>query len=777
MLDTLIAGRYRLEEELGRGRFGAVYAARTPEGQLVAVKLLASSDGAKRFRSEVEILRRVPPHPNVASFIDAGVHGSGLPFLVVELVAGEPLSLLLARDWPDLERAVAIGRGVLRGLGHLHASGVVHRDLNAGNIIIQASGEPKLVDFGLALDLGRTTRLTETGEVVGAAALLAPELLEGGGELEPAVDLYAASALLYYLLTRKPPFADSSSPVELARRIREEDPRLASDVAPGVPVELARAIARGLAKRPGDRPRSAEELAAFLRAPEAVELVLVQGKTFGPYALEEPLGRGGAGLVFRARDGRSGREVALKVLVDARDARSRERFGREAAILEALRDPGVPAVLEKGEALGAPYLALELVRGETLADVLARGIHFGSLAHVVSALAKVVARVHETGFVHADLKPRNVVLDAAGAPHLVDFGVAARTGEDNGAAGTHAYVSPEQARGERLRPSFDIYGLGAILYEGLTGKAPHAAPTPIGALAKAQEGLVRPPRELVPSVPAELERICLAALERNPKKRTATARDLALQLDTFVSSETLLRRGARASAARVVRARSFGRRSPGLALVIVAAFAALGVAFELVREKVDRGRAVDAYVDRAMRLELQGFPELALEDFATAIALAPGDERPWIHRGELRLRQRDAVRAVADFERAAELVPGRSDVLHLLARALLLSGDGERALATVDRALALYPDNPGIRATRAEVLLARGDAEGALRESERALGIDGKHGRALAVRGRAHARAGEIGEARTDLTRALELLRDPEQIAAVRSELGMLGAR
>src|SRR5262249_42045309 len=159
--------------------------------------------------------------------------------------------------------------------------------------------------------------------------------------------------------------------------------------------------------------------------------------------------------------------------------------------------------LDKGEALGAPYLALELVPGETLADLLARGISHGELAHVVARLACVVARVHETGFVHADVKPQNVVLDSEGAPHLVDFGLAARAGEDNGPSGTHAYLSPEQARGERLRPSFDIYGLGAILYEGLTGEAPHAAPTPIAALAKAQEGKVRRPREHIPSVPAE----------------------------------------------------------------------------------------------------------------------------------------------------------------------------------------------------------------------------------------------------------------------------------
>jgi serine/threonine protein kinase len=229
----------------------------------VAVKLLSAFGVASRFRSEIAVLGRVPPHPNLAAFVDAGVHGAGLPFLVLELVAGEPLAELLAREWPDVPRALAIATGVLRGLGHLHASGVVHRDLNAGNIVIQASGEPRLVDFGLALDLGRSTRLSETGELVGTIALLAPEQLDGD-ELGPAVDLYAAAALLHHLLTRRPLFSEPADGAALALRIREEVPRLVSDLVPAVPAVVARAIARGLAKRPQDRPRSAEELAMLL---------------------------------------------------------------------------------------------------------------------------------------------------------------------------------------------------------------------------------------------------------------------------------------------------------------------------------------------------------------------------------------------------------------------------------------------------------------------------------------------------------------------------------
>jgi serine/threonine protein kinase len=427
MRGTRIGGRYEVEEELGRGRFGAVYAARDPGGQRVALKLLSAFDGASRFRREAEILKRIPPHRNVVALLDAGSHGGGLPFLVLELVTGPPLRALLASEWPSVERSVAIAEGVLRGLAHLHAAGVLHRDLSAGNVLLdERTGEARIADFGLALDLERTTRLTKSGEILGAPWLLAPEQLEGG-EVTSAADVYAVSALLFELVTRRPPFGEGLPAGELVRRILEETPPSADSVAPSVPAHLARAIARGLAKRPQDRPRSAEELARLLR-PGAVELALAPGKTFGRYEVGERVASLGAALVLRARDARTGREVTLEVLADPSDSLGRRRFAAEAGALRALRHPGIAAVLDAGEALEAPYLALDVAGATTLAEAKRRGVPAPQVARILGRVAEALACAHAAGIVHGALGPECVLLDARSEPRLVGFAGSASTG-------------------------------------------------------------------------------------------------------------------------------------------------------------------------------------------------------------------------------------------------------------------------------------------------------------------------------------------------------------
>ncbi|MBI3724682.1 serine/threonine protein kinase [bacterium] len=244
----LVGGRYRLLRELGRGAFGAVYAAVSEGGEeRVAVKVLTRFDeGAlARFRREAEVLARVEPHPNVVRVLGAGEH-RGLPYIVMELVLGGSLALALARgERPTFARAAELARGVALGLEHIHRSGVLHR--------------------GLALDTRRVTRLTTSGQLLGSPPALAPEQLEPGSpRIGPATDIYAACVLLFELLTGRPPFL-ARTLMETIDLVRGSRPPRPVEIDPSVPASLSGIVERGLARNPLDRPRTAGELADLLR--------------------------------------------------------------------------------------------------------------------------------------------------------------------------------------------------------------------------------------------------------------------------------------------------------------------------------------------------------------------------------------------------------------------------------------------------------------------------------------------------------------------------------
>ena len=264
---TLLAGRYRLVRPLGRGGMGSVELAEDVElGRTVAVKLLA--DGVaheeaarRRLLREARAAARLS-HPNVVRVYDVG-ESDGRPYFVMEHVEGEPLDALLQREGRVAPaRAAAIAAQVAAGLAAAHAVGLVHRDVKPQNVLVARDDAVKLADFGIALgDDG--TRLTEAGAIVGSAAYLAPERVEGR-EATPASDVYALGAVLYELLTGAPP-RHRESLDELAAAL-EQPVRPVGDLAPETPPELEELVMRCLARLPEYRPASAAELAQELRA-------------------------------------------------------------------------------------------------------------------------------------------------------------------------------------------------------------------------------------------------------------------------------------------------------------------------------------------------------------------------------------------------------------------------------------------------------------------------------------------------------------------------------
>jgi eukaryotic-like serine/threonine-protein kinase len=306
-------------------------------------------------------------------------------------------------------------------------------------------------------------------------------------------------------------------------------------------------------------------------------------RVFGDFELIEELGRGGMGVVYRARQISLDRLVALKLIPLGEFARPAvlRRFRQEAMAVAALRHPNIVAVYQAGENGGQPYLAMELIEGNDLAaQVRERPLPAIKAATYLSAVARAVAFAHEHGILHRDLKPSNILIDPFDQPRITDFGLAKRldldaqltlTGES---LGSPAYVPPEQARGDsaRVGPWSDVYSLGSILYHLLSGRPPFQADSVHGVLLQVESVEPLPLRRLIPSVPIDLETIALKCLEKNPARRYPTAGELAADLDRFLRHEPIHAQpvGLAGRALRWCRRRpAVATLSGGLALALV----------------------------------------------------------------------------------------------------------------------------------------------------------------------------------------------------------------
>ena len=266
------------------------------------------------------------------------------------------------------------------------------------------------------------------------------------------------------------------------------------------------------------------------------------GQVFGErYRVLSLLGSGGMGQVFRVEDATSGQALALKVLrpLDADDSDRVRRFQREIQILTRIRHPAVLHILDWGESAAGLYLVTELVDGEDLkAAIRSRGAWPAVDAAALGAtLAEALAAAHAQGIVHRDVKPNNVMIARDGSVRLLDFGLARGTGIDlttltrtGTILGTPGYMSPEQFDAHGVDERSDLYSLGVVLFEVLTGRLPFTGQTPI-AVALAHKTETPPlPRTLRPGIPAWLERVVLRCLEKDPARRFATATELAAAL-------------------------------------------------------------------------------------------------------------------------------------------------------------------------------------------------------------------------------------------------------
>lgn len=292
------------------------------------------------------------------------------------------------------------------------------------------------------------------------------------------------------------------------------------------------------------------EAPTVAKAPAGSSILLGDGWSIGDkvgdYQLLEKLGAGGMGVVYKAQDSKTGRYVAIKTLTPVEDPEFLARFRREGQAQSRLDHPNLVRVHSWGERQKRPYLVMDFVEGRDLQEILREGpLEPREAARITRDVASAVAQLHQTGVLHRDLKPSNILIDQSGRPRLVDFGVArlegaetlTRTGD---ILGTPAFMSPEQALGEReaMGPKTDVYSLCAVLYNLLTGSPPFRGASAVTMLTKVVQDEPPPPRAIVEEVPEDLEAICLRGMSKAPEERY-TATGLVEVLDRFLSGERL----------------------------------------------------------------------------------------------------------------------------------------------------------------------------------------------------------------------------------------------
>ena len=396
-----------------------------------------------------------------------------------------------------------------------------------------------------------------------------------------------------------------------------------------------------------------------------VDTTAASGTSFrliGDYEVLGELGRGGMGVVYKAHQRRLNRTVALKMVLSGPYATPAEltRFFVEAEMVARLTHPSIVQIYDVGEHEGMPYLALEFVSGGTLAAQM-RGQPWpvGQAAALVEQLARAIHHAHQRGVVHRDLKPANILIDPhSSVPKITDFGLAraiqgaagiTRTGI---LVGTPAYMAPEQAGGDvcRVGPASDIYALGVILYELLTGQRPFRGENPVEVLRQVESQEAPSPSRVRPGLPRDLSTICLHCLEKAPSRRYESAAALADDLRRFLDGAPIQARPV----GRLERTWKWARRRPALALLLLTIAITLptGTGVSTYFAVNERRRAQDLEISRGESLTARRASDLNAAELTFRAALADA-ESGLVDRASFRLLEalRLAPEDAADFRR------------------------------------------------------------------------------------------------------------------------------
>jgi tetratricopeptide (TPR) repeat protein len=498
----------------------------------------------------------------------------------------------------------------------------------------------------------------------------------------------------------------------------------------------------------------------------------------GPYDILSELGRGGMGVVFRVR-GPQGNEAALKLLGNV-DPFAIVRFEREKRLLALLgEEHGFVPLLDAGTAGRGAWLVMPLVPGGTLRSRLAGGpLGVEETVALGQRLAAALGAAHERGIIHRDVKPENVLFTQGGVPLVSDLGLAkhfdtnARGGSqsvrltvDGAAKGTVGYMAPEQVEDfATVGPTADVFSLGAVLYECLTGRPAFEGKNVLELLTKVASGTVEP---IGPAVPQWLEEVVLRALAHDPSRRFPDGGSLARALRVSVKKPAARR-------ARLVMAVLALGLAGGIALAVEARRDSAKELLERGRGKRRAGdldgaiqdltRAIGlapglaaAWDERSVARYGKGEFDRALDDAAKAIELEPDFALAWGSRGAARCAKGDLDGAIADETRALDLDPGLAFAWCNRGSARFTKGDLDGTIADETKAIELDPKLTGAWVNRGSARLQKGDLDGALADEARATELDPGLAGAWLLHGSARIQKGELDGAIDDVTQAIKL--------------------
>jgi TolB-like protein/Flp pilus assembly protein TadD len=405
---------------------------------------------------------------------------------------------------------------------------------------------------------------------------------------------------------------------------------------------------------------------------------------FGDYELLEQIGRGGQGVVFRARQKSLNRTVALKVIGLGQWATEShlKRFRLEAEAAARLEHPGIVPIHEVGERDGSCYFSMKFVEGGQLDAIPKREpMPIRQAAELIAKVARTVHYAHEHGILHRDIKPGNILLDAEGEPHLTDFGLARLVESESSVTqtldvlGTPSYMAPEQAVGNNAAVSSvtDVYGLGAVFYQLLTGQPPFAGGATYETIRLLLDTEPRNPRVLNPKVDRDLSTICLKCLEKDPRRRYSSALALAEDLERWAKHEPI-------QAHRIgpfTRGSKWVRRNPSIAVMaamLLALAVPLGVIVwksEFIAHPVTTGIAVLPFEDLGEQKEQTAFADGVQDDILTKLAKI-GDLKVISRNSVMEYRGKRNMRQIGDALRVSHVLEGSArrsgDRIHLNAQ-------------------------------------------------------------------------------------------------------------
>ena len=543
-MSSILSGQtilhYKVTGKIGEGGMGEVYKADDLKlGRTVALKVLPAGSSVDQ-KAKARLLQEARAasalnHPNIVTIYSIE-EAAGFDFIVMEFVQGETLKSVIERGNLEPSELIDLGVQLAEALAAAHKAGFIHRDIKPSNILVTPQGQAKILDFGLAKPVqiadeqlsseNTMSRLTKSGMIVGTIAYMSPEQTRGE-TLDSRTDIFSLGCVLYEAATGKVPFSGPSL-LSVLHEIATASPPTPSTIRKNIPSGLDIIITRTLEKAREARYSSASELASALR-----------GLSFADrYQILHEIGRGGMGVVYLARDPMLDREVAIKVITpESLSADSEERFKREARVVAKMDHPAIVSIYDVGEHEGSLFFVMPYVTGKNLRTFIQEGaLSVGDVLDIGIQVAEALEYSHSKGVVHRDIKPENIVIgreDSAGPirVRVMDFGLAMASTEDRmtktgAVVGTVTYLSPEQVAGRTIDVRTDIYSLGTVIYECVTGRQPFAGEIQ-SVLYRIAHELPESPRGAGAEIQEEFEAILLQCLEKDPSKRPQRARDVA----------------------------------------------------------------------------------------------------------------------------------------------------------------------------------------------------------------------------------------------------------